>query len=129
MLLILPHQLYDKKYIPKDIKDIIIWEHPHYFKKYKYNKKKLVLHRASMKYYYDYLNSKSNLIGTCEMMTKSPVVGGSLISRRPMRSTIHSYSSRTTGRSELLILVKNSIVSCLLFRMSGVSSMYFSRVL
>ncbi len=55
ILLILPHQLYDKKYIPKDIKDIIIWEHPHYFKKYKYNKKKLVLHRASMKYYYDYL--------------------------------------------------------------------------
>ncbi len=55
MLLILPHQLYDKKYIPKDIKNIIIWEHPHYFKKYKYNKKKLILHRASMKYYYDYL--------------------------------------------------------------------------
>jgi deoxyribodipyrimidine photolyase-related protein len=59
MLLILPHQLYNinilKKYLPKEIKDIIIWEHPHYFKKYNYNKKKLVLHRASMKYYYDYL--------------------------------------------------------------------------
>ncbi len=58
MLLILPHQLYNinilKKILEKD-KYIIIWEHPHYFKKYKYNKKKLILHRASMKYYYDYL--------------------------------------------------------------------------
>ena len=55
MLLILPHQLYDinilNKYIPKDIDYVTIWEHPHYFKKYNYNKKKLVLHRASMKYY------------------------------------------------------------------------------
>lgn len=53
-LLILPNQLFDKQYIPKDTK-IIIWEHPHYFEKYNYNKKKLILHRASMKYYYDYL--------------------------------------------------------------------------
>ena len=58
MLLILPHQLYNinilKKILEKD-KNVIIWEHPHYFKKYNYNKKKLILHRASMKYYYDYL--------------------------------------------------------------------------
>ena len=60
MLLILPHQMYDKKYLPKDIKDIVIWEHPHYFKKYNYNKKKLVLHRASMKYYESYLK-KNNI--------------------------------------------------------------------
>ena len=26
MLLILPHQMYDKKYLPKDIKDIVIWD-------------------------------------------------------------------------------------------------------
>ncbi len=63
MLLILPHQLYNinilKKHLSKEIKEIIIWEHPHYFKKYKYNKKKLILHRASMKYYYDYLKEYS----------------------------------------------------------------------
>jgi deoxyribodipyrimidine photolyase-related protein len=35
----------------------VIWEHPHFFTKYKYNKKKIMLHRASMKYYYDYLKS------------------------------------------------------------------------
>lgn len=56
--LILPHQLYEKKYLMKNNK-YILWEHPHYFVKYKYNKKKLILHRASMRYYYDYLK-KSN---------------------------------------------------------------------
>ncbi len=58
-LVILPHQLFNIKYIPKEITKVIIYEHPHYFQsighKYNYNKKKLVLHRASMKYYYDYL--------------------------------------------------------------------------
>lgn len=62
MLVILPHQLYNIKYIPKDISYIYIWEHPHYFKKYNYNKKKLVLHRASMKYYYDYLKENKYIV-------------------------------------------------------------------
>ena len=53
-LLILPNQLFDKKHIDKKYK-IIIWECPHYFLNYNYNKKKLLLHHSSMKYYYDYL--------------------------------------------------------------------------
>jgi len=52
--LILPHQLFDKKYLDKNNK-YFLYEHPQYFKKYKFNQKKLVLHRASMKYYYGYL--------------------------------------------------------------------------
>lgn len=54
---ILPHQLYDKKYIPKENREstFLIWEHPHYFNEHKYNKKKILLHRASMKYYIEYL--------------------------------------------------------------------------
>ena len=56
IFLILPHQLFHIKYL-KEYKDydFYIYEHPHYFKKYKFNKKKLILHRASMKYYYDYM--------------------------------------------------------------------------
>ena len=57
---ILPHQLFDiktlSKYIDKTTK-LLLWEHPHYFTAYNYNKKKLILHRASMKYYKDYLAS------------------------------------------------------------------------
>lgn len=52
--LILPNQLFDKKYLDKSL-HYVIWECPHFFTAYNYNKKKLMLHRASMKYYYDYL--------------------------------------------------------------------------
>lgn len=51
---ILPHQLFRKEHLDKKY-EYIIWEHPHYFESYKYNKKKILMHRASMKYYYDYL--------------------------------------------------------------------------
>ena len=54
IFLILPNQLFDKKFLDKKNKHIL-WEHPHYFKSFNYNKKKLMLHRASMKYYFDYL--------------------------------------------------------------------------
>ena len=55
--IILPNQLFEKKFLDKKNK-YILYEHPHYFKKYNYNKKKLILHRASMKYYYEYLKKK-----------------------------------------------------------------------
>ncbi len=61
ILIVLPTQLFQIKYI-KNTKNkfnkIIIWEHPHYFTKYNYNKKKIILHRASMKYYLDYLSKR-----------------------------------------------------------------------
>lgn len=56
--LILPNQLFDIKYLKNlklDITEFICYEHPQYFKKFKYNKKKLILHRASLKYYFDHL--------------------------------------------------------------------------
>jgi len=66
-LIILPHHLYNKKIMNNtihnnNINNIVLLEHPHYFTKYNYNKKKIMLHRASMKYYLDYLqyNIKPN---------------------------------------------------------------------
>ena len=52
--IILPNQLFDKKHLDKDL-NYVIWEHPHFFKDYKYNQKKLLLHKGSMKYYFNYL--------------------------------------------------------------------------
>lgn len=61
-LLIFPNQLFKYKYIPKNVKKIYLIEEPIYFgyreKTYNFNKLKLLLHRSSMKYYYDYLNKK-----------------------------------------------------------------------
>ena len=59
IFVVLPNQLFERS--KKDLSKFdkyILWEHPHYFKTYKYNKKKLLLHRASMKCYYDYLKKK-----------------------------------------------------------------------
>jgi deoxyribodipyrimidine photolyase-related protein len=60
--LILPTQLYEKKYLPKYIKSnvvVILWECPWYFNnpKYKFNKKKLILHKGSLEYYYHYIKN------------------------------------------------------------------------
>ena len=38
---LLPNQLFESKYLDKNNK-YIIWEHPHYFKDYKYNKKIII---------------------------------------------------------------------------------------
>ena len=40
MLVLLPHQLFKINLLPKD-ENIILWEHPQYFTKYNFNKKKL----------------------------------------------------------------------------------------
>ena len=59
-LLVLPNQLFDIKYFKKNnitpsSYNITLYEHPQYFTKYKYNKKKLLLHYASLDYYTKYL--------------------------------------------------------------------------
>ena len=61
-LLIFPNNLYETKYLPKDVNKIYILEDPIFFGfrdvKMNFNKIKLVLHRASMKYYESYLKDK-----------------------------------------------------------------------
>ena len=56
--LILPTQLFELKYLPKSLK-VILWECPWYFNnpKYTFNKKKIILHKASMEYYNTYLKA------------------------------------------------------------------------
>jgi deoxyribodipyrimidine photolyase-related protein len=54
-LYILPNQLFDYALLPKSVSSIVIWEHPSFFTKYNFNKKKLLLHRASMRYYFDHI--------------------------------------------------------------------------
>lgn len=61
-LLIFPNNLYETKYLPKDVDRVYLVEDPVFFgfrdKKMRFNKLKLVLHRGSMKYYEDYLKKK-----------------------------------------------------------------------
>ena len=55
---ILPTQLFKNIDILSNYTDVYIYEHPNYFVKYSFHKMKLVLHRASMKKYLDYIRSK-----------------------------------------------------------------------
>lgn len=53
---ILPTHIYELKYFPKKYK-YHLYEHPQYFKMYNFNKKKLIIHRGSMKYLHDKMKS------------------------------------------------------------------------
>jgi len=58
--LVFPHQLYSDSPIAADADTIFIIEDDLYFTHFKYHKKKLVLHRASMKYYQAYLSQNGH---------------------------------------------------------------------
>lgn len=62
-LFIFPNNLYELKYLPKNIKTVYVLEDPIFFGfrdiKMNFNKIKLVLHRGSMKYYESYLKDKN----------------------------------------------------------------------
>ena len=63
LFLVLPNQLFEVKYlkkhnITKTSHKIVLYEHKQYITKYKFNKKKLLLHFGSMDYYKDYLEKK-----------------------------------------------------------------------
>lgn len=61
IFVILPHQLFEVRLLPYAT-EYVLWEHPHYFAAYSYNKKKLLMHRASMQYYKEYLQSKNKKV-------------------------------------------------------------------
>ena len=69
--LILPNQLFEKKYLDKKF-EYLIYEHPDFYTKYNFNKKKLILHRASMKYYFDYLKKHKFKVKYLEFNKKLP---------------------------------------------------------
>ena len=58
--LIFPHQLFEDIDTLKNAKHIYLIEHPLFFSQYKLHKLKLILHRATMKMYEDYLKNNTN---------------------------------------------------------------------
>lgn len=57
--LIFPNQLFEESPLLVNGFDNYLWESNLHFTHYKFHKKKLLLHRASMKFYEDHLNSKN----------------------------------------------------------------------
>lgn len=59
-LLVLPNQLFIEEIKKLELERIYLYEHPEFFTKYNYNKKKIILHRASMKSFYSQLKDELN---------------------------------------------------------------------
>ncbi|MEK9601089.1 MAG: cryptochrome/photolyase family protein, partial [Bacteroidota bacterium] len=59
--LVFPHQLYKNSTLVEECEKIYMIEDDLYFDQYKFHKQKLVLHRASMKYYADYISDKTSV--------------------------------------------------------------------
>jgi len=99
IFLILPNQLFDIRYFDKKFK-YILWECPHFFTDYNYNKKKLMLHRASMRYQYDLMKSQGYSITYLEFNKKLPT-------SKSQRQYILYYP---INKIDTLRLPKNTIV-------------------
>ena len=59
-VLILPNQLFEDSILLSKSNNIYLLEDSTYFTKYPFHKMKLILHRASMKFYYNYVKSLDN---------------------------------------------------------------------
>lgn len=59
-LLVLPNQLFLEDIKKLELERIYIYEHPEFFTKFNYNKKKILLHRASMQSFYFQLKDELN---------------------------------------------------------------------
>lgn len=71
IFLILPNQMFDIIHYDKKFR-YILWECPHFFTDYNYNKKKLLLHRATMRYQYDLMKKYGYTISYVEFNTNLP---------------------------------------------------------
>ena len=58
VFLIFPHQLFKDISLLKQVECVYLIEEYLYFSQYKFHKQKLVLHRASMKFYENYLQEQ-----------------------------------------------------------------------
>lgn len=58
VVIILPTQLFKENILITKNSKVYIIEHPIYFTKYKFHRMKLVMHRATMQYYKDYLKKR-----------------------------------------------------------------------
>jgi len=56
VFILFPNTLFDVKYLDKS-KEYVLYEHPRFFSRVHINK--LILHRSTMKYYYDYLKQNN----------------------------------------------------------------------
>lgn len=99
--IILPNQLFkDTAWI--DGRDVYLVEEERYFTDFSYHRKKLILHRASMKYYEDYLKERGYRVHYREYRSrwKEELKGYELVLIRPYDTILEKRLSVTTNYLE-----------------------------
>ena len=76
---IFPNQLFKDTTALAGVDEVYLVEETLFFKEIKFNKKKLILHRASMKYYADYLRRKRISVNYIETTSRDSDIRNLLV--------------------------------------------------
>lgn len=115
VLCILPNTLYRKSLVEKisliyNISECVIWEHPCYFTRYNFNKKKLIFHRATLKAYFDRiakLFSKSRYISFNESFKVNKKCSLYVFDSVNIISELQGYNFHVIGTPNFLLSVQD----------------------
>lgn len=89
IFIIFPHQLFKDVSLLKQVDEVYLVEEYLFFNQYKFHKQKLVLHRASMKYYEDFLRQKNIKVNYVEAISNPSDIR--VLLNEVENTTIHFY--------------------------------------
>jgi deoxyribodipyrimidine photolyase-related protein len=98
-VIVYPNQLFKKNSLIKKDRDIYIVEDPVFYTKLEFHFNKLVLHRASMKFYESYLKKKGHHVFYIEKMSKTSDIKNEL---KKYYEKIHLFDPVDTNISRIL---------------------------
>lgn len=88
--IIFPHQLFKTSEVLEKVDEVYLVEEFLFFTQYKFHKQKIAFHRASMKFYQDYLISKGKIVHYINANEKKSDVRGLILSLKKEKvDTIH----------------------------------------
>ena len=87
---IFPNQLFKDTTALASIDEVYLVEETLLFKEFRFNKKKLILHRASMRYYADYLRRKGISVNYIETISQDSDIRNLLVRLR--KNSIHNFT-------------------------------------
>lgn len=120
-IVVYPHQLFENNKLITENSTVYIIEHPYFFTKYDFNKNCMVYHKATTKFYYDYVkknlspknviyinfndyNAMKKKLYSLDIHIYDPI-------ERDLQSELEKYSSVKTYESPMFITSYENLVS------------------
>ena len=107
--IVFPHQLVEQNILANTCDTIYLMEEYLYFKHYNFHKKKIAFHRASMKFYESYLQSKNSKVVYIESFDELADIRKLIpyLKKEGVQSFEYIDTTDYWLRKELLTLVRN----------------------